>query len=125
MPRHSGQTGWSVPFTIPRIGSFLPVGADFGPDGRFYVLERAIWVFGFRSRVRSWQIEHGRPTRAKTVLLTYSGKHDNLEGLSVWRDDQGDIRLTMISDDNFKFFQRTELVEYVLKDPLASSPASR
>lgn len=39
------------------------------------------------------------------------GRHDNLEGLSVWRDAQG-LRLTMVSDDNFMFFQRTEFVEY-------------
>ena len=31
---------WAQPFTIPRLGSFLPVGADFGPDGRLYLLER-------------------------------------------------------------------------------------
>lgn len=39
------------------------------------------------------------------------GRHDNLEGLSVWQDAQG-VRLTMVSDDNFMFFQRTEFVEY-------------
>jgi hypothetical protein len=48
----------------------------------------------------------------ETVLLeTRSLQYDNLEGISVWRDGQG-IRLTMVSDDNFGMFQRTELVEY-------------
>ena len=28
----------------------------------------------------------------------------------------------MVSDDNFKFFQRSEIVEYALDAPLASLP---
>ena len=50
------------------------------------------------------------------VFETGTGTHDNLEGLSVWRDDQGRLRATMISDDNFLALQRTELVEYLLPD---------
>lgn len=46
--------------------------------------------------------------------------HDNLEGISVWQDPDGRIRLTMISDDNFMVFQRTEIVEYAVDPPLAS-----
>jgi hypothetical protein len=42
--------------------------------------------------------------------------HDNLEGLSVWRDDQGVLHATMISDDNFIFVQQTQIVEYRLLD---------
>ena len=41
--------------------------------------------------------------------------HDNLEGISVWQDEQG-LRMTLISDDNFRAFQRTEIVEYRLTD---------
>ena len=37
-----------------------------------------------------------------------------LEGISVWRDAQGYIRLTMIPDDNFYFFLGTDIVEYRL-----------
>ena len=40
----------------------------------------------------------------------------------MWRDEAGAIRLTMISDDNFNFFQRTQLVEYTVPETLASSP---
>ena len=31
---------WDQPFEIPRRGAFLIVGADIGPDNRFYILER-------------------------------------------------------------------------------------
>lgn len=108
---------WDQPFSLPRRGTFLAVAADFGPDGRFYLLEREFrGLLGFGSRVRSFMLTDIGAEDERTVLQTPSGRHDNLEGLSVWRDGDGKIRLTMISDDNFKFFQRTEIVEYRLVD---------
>ena len=118
--RFDGQ-GWDIPFSLPRSAGFLPVGADFGPDGWLYLLERALTGPGFRSRVRRFDIA-GDQVRAEEVLFqTRTRQHDNLEGISVWMDGQGRIRLTMIADDNFKFFQRTELVEYAVTPPLASA----
>lgn len=108
---------WSKPFTLPRSGDFLPVGADFGPDGRFYLLERDFrGIFGFRSRVRRFDLTPQGLSREEVLLVTPSGRHDNLEGLSVWRDDTGATRLTMVSDDNFNRIQRTEIVEYRLTE---------
>lgn len=104
---------WDQPFTLPRRGRFLPVGADIGPDGRFYLLERELSsIFGFKSRVRRFDMSETGLTGETTLFETTSGTHDNLEGLAVWRDKAGAIRLTMISDDNFKIFQRTEFVEH-------------
>jgi len=59
-------------------------------------------------------ISGDRIVQEQTLIDTPPGRHDNLEGLTVWQDMAGRIRLTMISDDNFNFFQRTELVEYAL-----------
>ncbi len=108
--------GWSTPFVLPQRGRFLPVAADFGPDGRLYVLERSLSLIGFRSRLRRWQIEGDDPRAEEILFETGTGTHDNLEGLSIWRDAQGLLRATMISDDNFLALQRTELVEYLLPD---------
>ena len=105
---------WSKPFSLPRHGGFLPVGADFGPDGRLYVLEREFTGFGFRSRVRAFALSGDRITDEETLFETGTRRHDNLEGLAVWQDEQGRIRLTMVSDDNFRAFQRTEFVEYAV-----------
>lgn len=110
---------WTQAFTIPRRGKFLPVGADFGPDGRFYLLERTVKVpFGFKTRIRSFQVDGDRIGDERELLSTAAGLHDNLEGIAVWQDTGG-IRVTLISDDNFNWFQKTEIVEYRLTDPLA------
>lgn len=106
--------GWSQPFFLPKRGGFRPVGADFGPDGRFYLLERSYSPFGFRSRVRSFQFASDAAFDERLILQSQTGTYDNLEGLSVWRDAKGRLRLTMISDDNFRVFQKTEIVEYIL-----------
>ncbi len=101
---------WDQPFALPRRGSFLVSGADIGPDGRLYVLERDFIGLGFRSRVRRFEMDGtGEVTLLETGLFT----HDNLEGISVWQDGD-DLVMTMISDDNFRSLQRTEIVEYLL-----------
>ncbi len=103
---------WDQPFSIPRSGDWLAVGADVGPDGRFYLLERDFkGLLGFRSRVRRFDLTPQGVTNERVLLETRPLQYDNLEGISVWHDGSG-IRLTMISDDNFNWFQRTELVEY-------------
>ncbi|WP_461404468.1 esterase-like activity of phytase family protein [Falsiruegeria mediterranea] len=105
---------WSQPFSLPTHGNFLPVGADIGPDGRFYLLERSAGVLGFRSQLRRWEFRNGQVSNQEVMFRTGPGTHDNLEGVSVWRDQTGTLRATMVSDDNFLFIQRTELVEYAL-----------
>ena len=108
---------WDQPFSLPRRGLFLAVDAAFGPDGRFYLLERQFYgLSGFASRVRRFVIGPAGPEAEETLLQSAPGQHDNLEGLSVWRDAAGSLRLIMISDDNLFFLQRTEIVEYTVPD---------
>jgi hypothetical protein len=107
---------WDIPFGIPRQGPFLMVGADFGPDGRLYLLERHLTgIFGFQTRIRSFAVTGDSAGDERLLLETAPGAHDNLEGIAVWADGQGAIRLTLISDDNYRSFQRTEFVDYRLR----------
>lgn len=103
---------WTVAFELPARGNFAVAGADVGPDGRLYVLERDFTGLGFRSRLRRMNLDG---SGEETLLATATGTHDNLESLAVWADARG-LRATMISDDNFRFFQRTEFVDYRLPD---------
>lgn len=116
-PVYRFKDGWTQPFSISRIGDYLPTAADFGPDGRLYVLEREFHgLLGFQSRVRRFVVTPDSIDAGETMFETAIGQHDNLEGLSVWRDGDGALRLTMISDDNFRFFQSTQIVEYSVPD---------
>ncbi len=109
------QGVWDSKLTVSRSNGFLVVGADFGPDGRLYVLERFFnGVSAFATRVRSFEVGADALTDEQVLLTTTTGTHDNLEGISVWRNEAGNIRVTLISDDNFRFLQRTEFVEYRL-----------
>ncbi|MFK7763640.1 MAG: esterase-like activity of phytase family protein [Roseobacter sp.] len=117
--RKKPEGDWEQAFTLPIHETFLPVGADFGPDGRFYLLERGLYPFGFFSRVRVMDVSENGFSNFKTLLRTKLGDHGNLEGLGVWQDAGGQIRLTMVSDDNFYAFMRGEIVEYVLEDRVA------
>lgn len=124
MPERSGRqnrpfpvyrlrgTVWSLAFDIPRRGAFLVTGADIGPDGMLYVLERDFIGIGFLSRVRRFDLNG---ENEELILRTSARTHDNLEGIAVWQDDQG-LRLTMVSDDNYRFLQETQIVEYRLTD---------
>ena len=108
---------WSTPFYIPEVPKYKPVGADFGPDGMLYLLERRFrGVLGFKSQIRRFEIKGDQISDGEVILRTDTGAHGNLEGLALWRDAHGYIRLTMIADDNFKFFQRGEFVEYRMQE---------
>ena len=111
--RYDGTT-WTQPYALRRDGTFLPVGADTGPDDRLYLLERHFTGLAFASRVRSFAFTPDGLADERLELETPPGRHDNLEAISVWRDDAGRIRLTLLSDDNFHVLQRTEFVEYAL-----------
>nr|WP_281493276.1 esterase-like activity of phytase family protein [Yoonia sp. F2084L] len=101
---------WDQPFDIRRTGPYLISGADIGPDGLLYILERDFAGIGFRNRIRRFALDG---SNEELILETGLRTHDNLEGISVWKDTDG-LRITLISDDNFRSFQRTEIVEYRL-----------
>lgn len=107
--RYDGD--WDIPFSIPRSDTFLITGADFGPDGKLYVLERDFLGIGFRSRVRRFDMNG----QSETVMQSTFGTHSNLEGIAVWADPNDKIRLTLISD-NGQTFLPTMIVEYILLD---------
>lgn len=120
--RQSGKRArgnWQVAFTLARQGDFLPVGADFGPDGRLYILERDFaGLKGVRSRIRRVDpaTAQGKTVPGEVLLTTRFMDYGNLEGLAISRDAQGAIRATMIADDGFQFFLATRIVEYRLND---------
>ncbi len=104
---------WVKNWSISRKGAFLVTGADYF-DGQLYVLERRFGGFrGFASRVRRFDI--GAP-EGEVLMTSEDGDFDNLEGIALWQPVDGAIRVMMIADNNFLFWQKNQLVEMVL-DP--------
>lgn len=109
------NNAWRIAAQIPRRGPFLPVGADFDAQGRFYLLERTVTPLGFRSRIRRFDIN--APTLSEETLYhTLPSRFDNLEAISVWQDSSGRTSLTLVSDDNFLPIQNTQVIEFSLTD---------
>lgn len=104
---------WHKVALIPRKNGYLPVGADFGPDGSLYILERC-FMFGFRNRIMRYDLSEP----GSRGDLVWQGGWDNVnyEGLSVWATEDEGTTMTLISDDNFMAILR----QSVLEIPLAS-----
>ncbi|WP_323035104.1 esterase-like activity of phytase family protein [Pararhodobacter sp.] len=105
---------WSVVAQLRAQGGFAPVGADFGPDGNLYLLERNFRLAFFATRISRLRPQ-GLGVREVLVETGY-GVLDNHEGISITRDAAGQLWATTISDDNQNRFQRTELAEFALPD---------
>ncbi len=104
---------WTIPFHIRKDGNWMVTGADFGPDGRLYVLERDFWGFvGFKTRIRRFVIDGDSIGQEQILFSSLAGQFENLEGLAAWTGPDGAIWLTAVSDDNFSPFQKTTLVDF-------------
>ncbi|MEL7216515.1 MAG: esterase-like activity of phytase family protein, partial [Pseudomonadota bacterium] len=115
-------TDWDQPFDIPGDPFFRPTGADFGPRGRLYLLERGFNLLaGFRIRVRRFERVTGGWSDGEIVFLGAPNAYDNAEGISLWTTAAGEQRLVIVSDNNFQALQRTLLTEFRLQE----SPAPR
>jgi len=108
------DTGWDKAWEIERRGEYLVTGADI-LNNQLYVLERdLVGIFGFSSRIRRFSIGDGLGPE-EVLITTRTRQFDNLEGIALWQSPEGQTRALMISDNNFRFFQQSQLVEMVLE----------
>lgn len=114
--RYSGEVdrAW-----LPAHSRHAVTGADVGPDGRLYILKRDFSLMvGLSIRIERYDLDpDGYPvpdTRKVMARFESISGIDNMEGISLWTDDSGETRLTLISDDNFSAFQRTLLMDFTV-----------
>jgi hypothetical protein len=104
-------------FAIKRIGSFEISDAAISPTGHLIVVERFFrFISGIHLRIRAIPLAEIRPGAVADgkVLLEADGAFeiDNMEALAITKNAAGEILLTLISDNNFNYFQRTVLLRF-------------
>ena len=101
----------------PLRAPFHVTGADIGPDGRLYVLERDFgWLSGWAMRLSRAELAGWPDLKPETLVTLHRNGIDNMEGLSLWRDSGGTLRALLVSDDNFHPLQSTLLLELALPE---------
>jgi hypothetical protein len=108
-------------FSVKRRDEFDISDCATLPSGDVLLLERRFtWWTGIAMRLRRIAIADIAPGAlvdgADLLFADMGYQIDNMEGLSVHADSAGKIVLTMISDDNFSFLQRTVLLQFRLID---------
>lgn len=109
-------------FSVKRIGEFDVSDCAITPAGDLLLLERSFsHLRGVAMRIRRMPLTELKPGAILDgpglVEADMGYQIDNMEGLSVHRAPNGDLVLTLISDDNFAFYQRTLLLQFTLAAP--------
>ena len=85
-------------------------------DGNLITLERKFSFYdGFKIRLRRIMIEENNIINSEILLESLPWEYYNFEGLSKWTDNDGQIYLTLISDNQFSPLLETEVREFILK----------
>ena len=105
-------------FVLRRLGGFDVTDLAALPDGGLLVLERRFrYTEGPQMRIRrlrAGDIRRGARLQGEVLLEADTRwQIDNMEGIAVHRSGGRDV-ITVISDDNFNFLQRTILLQFEL-----------
>lgn len=108
-------------FSIKASDEFWITDATFLENGDLVILERRFgWSIGLDMRIRRFdgsKIAPGATLDGEVLMqASLTDGIDNMEGISAWTNGRGQTVLSVISDDNFKSFQRTILLEFVLNE---------
>jgi hypothetical protein len=105
-------------FTIRRMDKFEVADAAISPTGHLVIVERYFrWLTGVHLRIRAIPLSEIRPgaiVGGKVLLEADSNfEIDNMEALGITKNAAGQILLTLMSDNNFSYFQRTILLRFL------------
>ena len=108
-----------IRFTPPQLDKYRITDAVGLPNGDLLLLERRYKFLTINMRVRyvtQKELRSGRPIKGNVIMEANSNSHqvDNMEGIAVHKNKQGETIVTLISDDNFNGFQKTLLMQFAL-----------
>ncbi len=108
-------------FTVKRNGNFDITDGAFLPDGDLLLLERSFSMAdGVKMRLRRIEaatIAPGQVADGPVMLDTdMAYQIDNMEAIDVWRRDDGQLMVSMMSDDNHSMLQRNLYLEFILHE---------
>ena len=107
---------WEIIKYVKINDNFLVTDAEILPQGLLLILERKFsWTQGFKTRFRLISLDKFDNTEPITVFTSTANQFDNLEGVALWRDKKGEMRILTVSDDNFHPLQQSEIREFFLK----------
>ena len=106
-------------FSVRRTDDFDISDAVLLPAGDLLILERKFsWLSGIGIRIRSIPLTSVAPNALidgpSIFEANLANEVDNMEGIDAHITEQGEIVLTMVSDDNFSMIQRTLLLQFTL-----------
>lgn len=108
-------------FTVARKGDFDITDGAFLPNGDLLLLERSFsFMRGVAMELRRIKVDTIRPGRIADgpVLLRADMAYqiDNMEGLDIWRRQDGATMISIVSDDNQSILQRNLYLEFRLDE---------
>ena len=107
---------WKIIRYVKIKDNFLVTDAEILPQGLLLTLERRfLWTQGFKTRFRLISLDKFDNKEPVTVFTSTANQFDNLEGMTLWRDKKGEMRILTVSDDNFHPLQQSEIREFFLK----------
>ncbi|MEO1066974.1 MAG: esterase-like activity of phytase family protein [Pseudomonadota bacterium] len=116
-----GENADTAKFFVERDGLYDVTDAALLADGDLLTLERKFTLgsgIGMRlRRLSSRAMTPGARVEGETLFEAgVAHRIDNMEALSVYKNERGDTVVAVLSDDNHSLLQRTILLEFVLKD---------
>lgn len=94
-----------------------PTDCAFLPNGDLLVLERGVALVAFAARlvrIPADQVRPGNEMQGEVLFEGVGGDLDNMEGIAVHASPSGEVRVTLISDNNFNDWERNLLLEFAL-----------
>ena len=106
-------------FSVKRTGDFEATDCAILPPADLLLLERRYSpVRGVAVRIRRLplaRIKEGAVVDGRSMIeVDLAYQIDNMEGIAVHRTVSGETIVTVVSDDNFSFFQRNLLLQFAL-----------